>query len=253
MNKYRKIVNYFLSLVIITAVYNTHKGYAQIILREKKQKSNFVFRTAFKYPYYNILDDRFQEAFKKLGFNVELILLPSQRALILSNREGDGEASRVVNLKELSPENTNNLLIVPEVIITSKLTVFVKTIDLSVKAWADLTPYSNGARIGAKIIEANLPGRRTFLGNNIQLFKMLNRGRLDTVVEWYLMGIKVINNLKLSGIKPLEPPLLFKNFYPFIHKKHKDLIPRIVRVLKEMKQDGIYHKLREQTLKEMGK
>ena len=74
---------------------------------------------------------------------------------------------------------------------------------------------------------------------------MLDAGRLDTVVEWRLSGNKAIRDEGLTGIKALEAPVVTKEFYPFIHKKHEHLIPLLVKELQNMKLDGSFDKLAE--------
>ena len=212
---------------------------------EKIESSPLVeitFYCGFQSPHSDILNDRIEEAFRRMGYSASVTPFPSQRALFLANTEGDGDASRVPNIKEIAPANTDNLIMVPEVSLVAELAVFTKGLEFPVEGWDSLEPYRNGARIGAKILEKNVPGDRTFLALNTQLFRMLDAGRLDTVVEWRLSGNKAVTDLGLTGIRALEMPVVTKNFYPFIHKKHAHLIPRLVQELKNMKLDGSFDK-----------
>jgi polar amino acid transport system substrate-binding protein len=233
---------WYLVFLLITLLVVVRTSYGDV------EKKPFTFYTGFKSPYSDIVQARMKEVFKRIGFEVEIKSIPSQRALVLANTEGDGDAARVKNIKQLAPKETNNLLQISEEIILASLSVFTKDLKFYVKGWNSLKPYRNGARRGNKFAEKNLTGDRTFVPTNTQLFKMLHAGRFDTAVEWHLAGIKTINSLNLSGIKPRKPPVAFKKFYILIHKRHISLIPSICATLKEMRQDGTYQKLREQVL-----
>ena len=102
--------------------------------------------------------------------------------------------------------------------------------------------------MGTKILEKNIPGKRTILPEAKRLFQMLNEGRLDTVVELPFIADKIIKENNYSGITKLTPPLVNLPAYGFIHKKHQALIPEIVEALKEMKADGTFLKIEEDVL-----
>ncbi|RZB30545.1 MAG: hypothetical protein SRB1_02825 [Desulfobacteraceae bacterium Eth-SRB1] len=82
---------------------------------------------------------------------------------MLANEDGDGDAARVPNLKEISPENTGNLVKVPEAIITIEFSVYTKDLSFPVDGWDSLKKYHNGAVLGTKLSEKNIPGKVTFL------------------------------------------------------------------------------------------
>ncbi|MCK5592302.1 MAG: transporter substrate-binding domain-containing protein, partial [Candidatus Pacebacteria bacterium] len=89
-----------------------------------------------------------------------------------------------------------------------------------------------------------IPGERTFVPTTVQLVKMLDSDRIDTMVEWDLVAENVIRNLKVMSIHKLSPPIKVQPFHIYIHKKHQALIPEIVQVLKDMKEDGAFDKIK---------
>ena len=213
-----------------------------------KQKT-YIFHTALGSPIKDILEARIKAAFRRLDLDAKLLINPSsQRALILANEDGDGDAFRVPNIKEIAPENTGNLIQVSESIITVELAVYSKNLSFSVEGWHSLGKYHNGARIGAKILEKNIPGERTFVPTTVQLVKMLDSDRIDTMVEWNLVADNVIRNLKVMGIKKLSSPIKVQPFQIYVHKKHQALIPEVVKVLKAMKEDGTFEKIKTDVL-----
>lgn len=208
-----------------------------------KQKL-YVFHTALESPIKEILNVCIHEAFSRLNLNVKLVMNPSsQRALMLANEDGDGDAARVPNIKGIDPENTGNLVQVPESILTMELAVYAKNLSFPVEGWNSLEKYHNGARIGAKILEKNIPGKRTFLPTTVQLVQMLDEGRIDTIVEWNLVAENAIKNLKRTSIKKLSPPIKLQPFYIYLHKKHQSLVPKLNQALCQMKEDGFFDKI----------
>ncbi len=145
------------------------------------------------------------------------------------------------------------MVIVPEAITTLRLAVFTKGLEFPVEGWDSLKPYRNGARIGAKILEKNVPQdrERVMLPTNTQLFKMLADGRIDTVVDWENFGLGVIKELQLTRIKALPNAVVVKDFFHLLHMKHSDLVPQITESLKQMKKDGSYQRIHSEILEQM--
>jgi polar amino acid transport system substrate-binding protein len=200
----------------------------------------YIFHAAFESPMKEILEGRIKEAFARLGLRAELRFTPSsQRALMLANQEGDGDAGRVTEIKELAPADTGNLLLVEEPIMIMELAVYTRQLSFPVDGWQSLAGYHNGARIGAKIIEKHIPGQTTFLPTTVQLVQMLDAGRIDTMVEWKRMADHAIRTEGKTGIRQLTPLLKTQPFHLCLHKKHQDLVPRLNEVLRRMKEEGL--------------
>lgn len=208
------------------------------------EQKAYVFHTAIASPAREILSSRIQEAFRRLNLKAKLFISPtSQRALMLADKEGDGDAFRVPHIQKIAPENTANLVQVPESILTMELGVYTKKRSFPVEGWKSLEKYHNGARYGAKILEKKIPGKRTFLPTTVQLIQMLDADRIDTMVEWRLVADNAIRNLKVKGIKKLSPPILVQPFYMYVHKKHQTLVPELSKALRQMKEDGFFDKV----------
>ena len=238
-NKYYFILT--ISLFLSIVIFNSHLFAADETIITKQKI--YIFHTALKTPIKEILTSRIQEAFQRLNLNAKIAINPSsQRALMLANEDGDGDAFRVPGIKEISPENTNNLIQVPESIITVGLAVYSKNLSFPVKGWSSLEKYHNGARVGAKILEKNIPGKRTFVLSTEQLVQMLDSDRIDTMVDWDLIADHTIQKLKIKTIKKLSPPIKIQPFYIYLHKKHQALVPKLTKVLAQMKEDGFYER-----------
>ena len=234
-----------ISLFIGIFIFSTHLFAADGTIIPKQK--TYVFHTAVQTPIKEILTSRIQEAFQRLNLNAKIAINPSsQRALMLANEEGDGEAFRVPDIKEISPDNTNNLIQVPESIISVGLAVYSKNLSFPVEGWGSLAKYHNGARIGAKILEKNIPGKKTFVLTTMQLVQLLDLDRIDTMVDWDLMADHAIQKLKITSIKKLSPYIKTQSFHIYLNKKHQALVPKLAKVLRQMKEDGFYGRIEKE-------
>lgn len=212
-------------------------------------EKTFRFYSGMSSPLNEMLEGYLKEIFQQIGYTAELVRVgSSQRAMVLANEEGDGDAIRVFNIKDISPESTENLMQIPEPVSHVQFFVFSKIRSLKIKEWASLEGYRNGARVGVKILEKNLPKDSLFLPSAKRLFLMLDQDRLDNVIEWENIGRKIIMDLKLNGIEMISPPIVSIPGHIYIHKRHQALIPLLSRALNEMKRDGRYEKINKQIL-----
>ena len=74
---------------------------------------------------------------------------------------------------------------------------------------------------------------------------------MDIVIASDYIGLKNIKELNLKGIKRLEPFIARNNLYHYLHKKHKNLVPRITAVLQEMEKEGVIQQISEQTVTQL--
>ncbi len=218
----------------------------------KPEEKKYIFYTGAQSPVREILEQRLQEAFRRSGKKCRVRSTGSaQRALMLANEDGDGDALRVPNIKELVPELTGNLVQIPEAIIDINFVVYTKDKHLPIEGWESLKGYRNGLRGGVKVLEENIPAQRTILPDSERLFQMLDRGRLDTVSEHAEIGDYIIKKLQISNVKKMWPPLISTSGFIFIHKKHQNLIPEITQILVAMKKDGSFEVIRDDVLTKM--
>ncbi|MDZ7641796.1 MAG: transporter substrate-binding domain-containing protein [Desulfurivibrio sp.] len=193
------------------------------------------------------LDLLYAELFKRLGISFEIQLLPGERALSNANAGiDDGDVCRIAGLSARYP----NLVRSREPVLAYRMTVFSAGPEFEVDGPASLRPYRLGILSGWKILEettADHP-RRLALEETDQLFLMLAAGRLDLALIDRLLGREAIARLGLAGIKELRPPLLTGNWYLYLHRRHRQLLPAIDRELRRLKEDGSYQRIRRQTL-----
>ena len=187
------------------------------------------------------------EIFKRLNIKLTFIRLPSQRALIHANKGiDDANIARIKGLEKKWP----NIIRVPESVITWEFTAFIRGQNTKINGWNSLKSYSVGHMNGWQIYEKKAAVAKKVIKSNSprQLFELLKNGRIDLALFERSQAPYWFNKLKYSA-RPLTPPLAVKPLYIYVHKKHKNLVPKMAKVISEIKQDGTYQKIFDRTLK----
>lgn len=177
------------------------------------------------------------EAYRRMGWVMELKQFPGERALQVAN-DGvvDGDLYRMKGIDQAYP----HLVVVPVSIVTADVMVFAKDKIFPVRGWKSLLPYRVGYRIGVKSIEANLiPGTQSEAVSSLtQLYKKLQAGRNDVVVDTRLSGLATIHQMGMKDIVMLEPPIMTIQLFHVLHEKNKHLVGPLTKVLKQMEKEG---------------
>jgi polar amino acid transport system substrate-binding protein len=191
-----------------------------------------------------VLEKVSQEAFRRLGMDFRTISLPSERSLVSANQgEFDGEGLRVAGLGSQYP----NLVQVQEPYVRISFVAFARDggIDLS-QGWESLKPYRVAFINGWKMFESNASGARsvTKVDTPEQAFRMLAAGRIDLALYTKADGMALLRGMGLPEIAPLTPSLKDVDMFLYLHRKHESLVPRLAQVLRDMKADGSYDRIR---------
>jgi polar amino acid transport system substrate-binding protein len=187
------------------------------------------------------------EAFRRIGLEVIISHLPAERSLINANLGlDDGDFVRISGLNKIYP----NLIRVPEKITDYEFTAFTKNIDMRPEHWSSLRPYHLGIVRGWKILEENLKGvTRLFkVKNQHLLFNMLNNERVDIIIYSKFEGYWIIRKFGYASIRALSPPLVTREMFLYLNKRHINLISGIDQALKSMKSDGTFSQIVSKTL-----
>jgi polar amino acid transport system substrate-binding protein len=188
-----------------------------------------------------------QEAFSRIGRQIDIIHLPAERALINADSGiTAGEFPRISGLEKKYP----NLVMVPEKITNYEFVAFSKHHGIKMTSWDALQPYDVAIVRGWKILENNIVNTRSLVRarNQELLFNLLKNDRTEIVVYSRLEGYALIRSLGLEGVVVLEPPLAVREMYLYLNKKHEELIKPLAQSLKEMKADGTYNEIKNKTL-----
>lgn len=213
-----------------------------------------TLNTAFGAPFCSVgqtgfFDRLINEAFRRNGVDVTIQSLPGERALINAN-EGidDGDGLRILELN--TDSDYPNLVRVPEKIIDVDFVVFTNGLDISIDGWQSLTPYSVGIVWGWKILERNIVNTQSLVKVKTPrlLMQLLKNNRTELIVVERLTGLAIVREPHFRGLKVIEPPLVSKSLYLYLHRKHETLVPKVAHSLRDMKRDGTYERIKQDSL-----
>lgn len=186
------------------------------------------------------IDILLSKSFAKIDTSIDIIHQPAERSLFsVSKGDTDGDFLRIAEIGEYYP----NLIQVPVVLHNMEFVVFTKDINITIdNGWDSLAPYEIGIINGWKILEDRVPktSKGIFLANQEQqLFTMLDKGRVDVVVYAKEFGLEVIKQLNLQDITIIDQPLLIKNMFLFLNKKHQSIIPSLTQAIEDTKREQL--------------
>lgn len=191
------------------------------------------------------------EAFKRLGYEYKSLFLPTKRAIIDADLgKYDGLVARIPELN-IDNEYPNLVMVNEPIYEGSSIVVISKIKDLTINKWEDLTEYNYivAYKRGTKKLDLVLDtyvdkDKIVITDDTDQSLKMLLNGRIDIIIEPYdtiekaLVDEKFIN----EGII-INGSVGKTQLFPFLHKKHSDLLVPLAKALQEVKKDGTYQKI----------
>lgn len=189
----------------------------------------------------------YTEAFRRLGYDFQYDSYPGARAPIMAeNGDADGEIHRAADYSAI----TKNLIRVEEPSFSASYGAYAVRPGINLNGWGSLkhTDYKVEYRRGAKLPEAALteivkPENLTVITTTEQGLKKLISGRTDIYVDTVYVVIETQRRLKstdFAASKVYQAGIMVKvNSYVYMHKKHSALVPKIAKVLREMKQEGL--------------
>lgn len=184
-----------------------------------------------------------RKAYENIGVEISILPLPGTRALIVANKGEavDGELFRISGIEKVH----TNLIPIEVALHKSEWMVYTKNKEFQVNGWESLKPYKIGIKRGIKTTQKGTLGMQTVLVNkNEQLFKMLDRERVDVIVISKINGKKYLDKTKYDKIKFLETPVSIIPVYHFLHIKNKHLLPKITKAMKELESKGFIEEMK---------
>jgi polar amino acid transport system substrate-binding protein len=193
------------------------------------------------------LDALAREVFGRVGFDATVVRLPVERALINANAGiEDGDMFRASGFEKDYP----NLLPIPEKVLDFDFVAYATRAEVEVRDWSDLARYGVGYVVGYKIFERNVKAARdiTTVRGLDQLFALLVGGRVDVVLLDRWQGLWLAREAGLA-VRALDPPLARVPMFAYLHRRHEALVAPAAAALAEVKRDGTWQRLYDQTLK----
>ncbi len=198
-----------------------------------------------------------EEAFRRMGFAVEIINIPlARRNALLQADTIDGELSRTRAYADTHPE----LVRVEESVMDYTFSIFTARPGLQARALDGLPPglqveYRRGILVCENALKKSIPSERlSNVANSEQGVRKLLAGRTDV----YCDIDTFVDQVRRSGDVP-DAGKLRKLFdiasvpaYPYLFRKHAELAPRMAAILKQMKAEGLMDAYRRQAEREAG-
>lgn len=192
-----------------------------------------------------------QAVFQRAGIAVEIRAMPWKRAL----RMGEKAKAGIGGIYKTAPRL--EIYDYSQPIFEEKLLVYVrKGAALKFEQVSDLHDKRVGVIRGWSYTEAfdeALKSGRilaTESSSDEANFRMLASGRLDAVIAIEVAGQRIIQQLQLSNMQALEPPLSINPTYLVFAKKAQQqvLLQRFDQSLQEMREDGSLDELVRQAI-----
>lgn len=187
-----------------------------------------------------------KEIFSQLNINANVVRLPSGRSIINANQGiDDGVIARTKGINK----KHQNLIRVPEPVLNFKFVAYSLSSKIEVDNWSSLKPYSIGIIRGWRIYEKNVVNTKnlTSVTDAEQLFKLLLNNRSDLILFEQYRGSWWNKHLNAKA-HLIGSPLAEKEMFIYMHKKHAALVPKIAKILSELKKDGRYQRIKNETL-----
>lgn len=192
-----------------------------------------------------VLDLVYQELSRRLNMTISIDSLENAERVLLNANSGlsDGDVGRVAGLEKRYP----HLISIPVSIYHYEMIVLSKNVNFKVAGQESIMPYNIGLLRGWKILENLSIGAHsvTSLEEAEQVFTMLDKGRIDIALFEKSQAMPILKKMGLKDIKVLKPNLVEGDWYLYLNKKHKNLIPKITTELQKMHKDGTMKRISE--------
>ncbi|WP_169566394.1 substrate-binding periplasmic protein [Sneathiella limimaris] len=217
-----------------------------------KASEPMLFSASVGMPFTNSENTGFEdrlvkEIFKRLGRDVKVQFVPAERALQnLDQGIDDGALGRVAGILT----KYKNIRQIKEVAFVRDFVVFTKKPGLKITGWSSLEGFNVGYITGWKIVERNVSNAKSIVKvkDGKQLFNLLESNRADVVVYNRWGGLHLVKELGFKDIHIAEPPLAQAPHYFNLSIKHEEMVEPARNALIEMKKDGTYQRIFDETL-----
>jgi polar amino acid transport system substrate-binding protein len=187
-----------------------------------------------------------REAFRRIGVEIEVSVLPGERALINANAGlDDGDLLRIPGVEKDYP----NLIRIPEKIMDFEFVAYSMERKKHIAGLGGLQPYTVAYATGWKFYEKNVKEVRelTVVNNLGEMFLLLKNGRAEVVLADRWQGLWEAHR---AGVQAsiIEPPFARVEMFIYLNKRHAALVPKAAKALAAMKADGTYQRIAKELL-----
>ena len=188
-----------------------------------------------------------KEAFRRAGVKLSVAVYPSKLASINSSSGiTDGELLRIEEYGASYPE----LIRVEEPLMMIEFVAYSLTELGEIKQWSDLSErhlaYVNGWKVFENSIGAN--DKVVKVDDPVKLFRLLKERRTEVVLYEKWQGLVLAKQSGVKSINVSRLPTKENAMFIYLHKRHRELVPLVMRALRSMKEDGTYQRIYNETL-----
>ena len=246
MSVYR--VNQLLAFLLCTSLLLATFGFpgtTEGVETSSQEKQQIVFTTIFTptMSFFKKMSTTYTEAFSRMGYGFKLISQPGERAMIDADQGSvDGEAARI---SYIDNKKYTNLIRVPYPIATVKDGAYATDHSIKINGYESLAgkPYRVGLLKGTKSAEQKLPlyvneTQILTFSELEQSMEMLLAKRIDVfIVSTQIEDLAFMQGGDYREIKCVGI-VETKELFPWMHKRHQNLVRPLADALKKMKAEG---------------
>ena len=175
---------------------------------------------------------------RKLGIDITITPLPAKRAqLEATSGKSDGEIMRIYNYGEENPTTIR----VPTPYYSLETMAFIKkNAGIAITKKEDLAKYRIVKVRGVKHTNNITQGlvNVSDVDSTEQMMWLVEKGMVDVALTNTIDGLMALSILNIDDIVPLDAPLATLDLFHYIHESHKDLVPLVDNIIKEMLASG---------------
>lgn len=190
-----------------------------------------------------------EEAFRRIGVQVEIAQIPAERVLENVNRGiDDGDIFRIAGMEKAYP----NLVMVPEPIANFEFTALTLAggRPFVFSGWPSLEGMEVGLMTGWKFYEKQLTPatHTTYVANPSLLIGILRDKKVDVVLFERWMGAYTAAKAGVA-IQKVDPPFAKMPMHIYLNKKYAGVVGKVSSALAGMRADGTLRRIEETSLK----
>ncbi len=184
-------------------------------------------------------------AFKRLGYQLQLLSLPGKRSLRLANNGNIGGVA--FRIQSLSQKDYPNLIMVNESLFAIEQSVFSQK-NIQVNGWSSMRPYSIAYERGTQLIEQHKANFKQIIPVNSteQALLLVLFDRADLTITSRQTGLQILTDqiaMFANKVHVVEPAIVNIELFTFLHNKYQYLVPLLKNELTKMKNNGEFELL----------
>jgi polar amino acid transport system substrate-binding protein len=216
----------------LALLFSPHRAWA-----DDDPERRLVFSTFPEGGMHDLFEHILREAYARLGYEIELLGYPAERALLMANTGlVDGEAGRVSVVEKAY----SNLIRVPTPLYLNRIAILTTGAEIDpARGWGQFSDCRTCIRNGYKFLESKVGGENIHVVSSYEkMIQLLKNDRVDVGLAEFFDILPTLGKVGMGNVRVLCEPMASNPMYHYLHKRHADLVPRIDAVLRDMVAEG---------------